>query len=403
MPLTDAAIRKLKSVTKARKVADERGMYLLVTPTGAKLWRLKYRIAGKEKLLAIGSYPDVGLADAREKRDAARKLIAAGIDPSDRKRADRDAAREARQGTFGIVAEEWFAEQAKVWVPRHAETVRQRLDQYLIPKLGKRVLREITAPEVLKVFKEIEARGTHETARRVRQIYAQVARYGVASGRAESDVSRDVIDALAPVVTQHRAAITDPKEAAGLLRAIDTYKGGIVVKCALRLAPLVFVRPGELRQAEWVEINFMKAQWEIPAEKMKMKQPLIVPLSTQALAILREVYAVTGHGRFVFPSPRTGERPMSDNAILSALRRMGVDSDEMTGHGFRALARTIMDEVLHFRVDLIETQLGHAVKDPNGRAYNRTSFLAERTDMMQSWADYLDQLKEADGAATKRA
>lgn len=391
MPLTDAAIRKAKPPAKQTKMSDARGLYLLLTPAGGKLWRLKYRYGGKEKLLALGAYPDVSLQAARDKRDAARRLLAAGIDPSEQRRAKREAA----GATFEIVAREWFEKFSASWSPSHRITIISRLEQNVFPYLGSKVIREITAPEVLSALRRVEYRGANETARRVRQICSQVFRYAIASGRAERDPSADLRGALAPVETQHLAAITDPTEAAGLLRMLDDYDGTIIVRCALRLAPLVFVRPGELRKAEWSEINLDDARWIIPSWRMKMKQSLIVPLARQAVAILRELHTVTGEGRYVFPSARSAQRPMSDNAILAALRRSGIAKDEMSGHGFRALARTILDEVIHVRVDLIEHQLGHAVKDPNGRAYNRTSHIADRITMMQQWADYLDSLKVA--------
>jgi len=390
MPLTDAAVRKAKRPTKQTKVSDERGLYLLLTPAGGKLWRLKYRHGGKEKLLALGAYPDVSLHAAREKRDSARRLLASGADPSEQRRADREAAGAA----FEIVAREWFEKFSPSWSPSHRVTIIARLEQNVFPYLGSKVIRDITAPELLSALRRVESRGANETARRVRQICSQVFRYAIASGRAERDPSADLRGALAPVEAQHHAAITDPAEAAGLLRILDDYDGTLIVRCALRLAPLVFVRPGELRKAEWSEINLDDARWIIPPWRMKMRQSLIVPLSRQAVAILRELHPVTGEGRYVFPSARSAQRPMSDNAILAALRRSGIPRDEMSGHGFRALARTILDEVLHMRVDLIEHQLGHAVKDPNGRAYNRTSHIADRVTMMQEWADYLDSLKE---------
>jgi integrase len=373
---------------------DGRGLFLLVTPAGGKLWRLKYRLAGKEKLLALGAYPDVPLSAARDKREEARRVIAAGIDPS----AQRRAAKEAAGATFELVAREWFDKFRVQWSASHSETVLSRLEQNVFPFVGGKVTREVNAPELLDVLRRIERRGANETARRVRQICGQVFRYAIATGRADHDPSADLRGALAPVQVEHRAAITDPKKAAGLLRSLDGYDGTIVVRCALRLAPLVFVRPNELRKAEWSEINLDRAEWTIPAWRMKMRQTLTVPLARQAVAILREIQLVTGDGKYVFPSARSIARPMSDNAILAALRRSGVAADEMTGHGFRAMARTILDEVLNVRVDLIEHQLGHAVKDPNGRAYNRTAFLAERTEMMQQWADYLDSLKKSPAA-----
>jgi integrase len=387
--LTDAAIRKAKPSEKQRKMFDARGLFLLVTPAGGKLWRLKYRFSGKEKLLALGTYPDVPLAAARDRREDARRVIAAGIDPS----AQRRAEKEASGATFELVAREWCDKFGVQWSASHAETVLSRLEQNVFPFLGTKVTREVNAPELLDVLRRIERRGANETARRVRQICGQVFRYAIATGRADRDPSGDLRGALTPVKVEHRAAITDPKKAAGLLRALDAYEGTLVVQCALRLAPLVFVRPGELRKAEWSEIDLDRAQWTIPAWRMKMKQTLTVPLARQAVAILRQIYPVTGGGKYVFPSARSVSRSMSDNAILAALRRSGIAAEEMTGHGFRAMARTILDEVLNVRVDLIEHQLGHAVKDPNGRAYNRTAFISDRAAMMQQWADYLDTLK----------
>jgi len=389
--LTDAAIRKEKPSNKPVKRFDERGLFLLISPTGGKLWRLKYRFGGKEKLLALGAYPDVSLADARNRRDEARKLLASGVDPSERRRMERQAS----ATTFEAVASEWFEKQKPSWAPSHAKTVLGRMKQDLFPHLGSKPIRGLTALELLSALRRIEQRNANETARRVRQICGQVFRYAIATGKAERDPSADLRGALAPVEVQHHAAITDPTQVGGLLLALDAYVGSIIVRCALRLAPLVFVRPGELRKAEWSEINLDAAQWTIPAWRMKMRQTLTVPLSRQAVAILRELQPVTGDGKYVFPSGRSLDRPMSDNAILAALRRSGIGKDEMSGHGFRALARTILDEVLNVRVDLIEHQLGHAVKDPNGRAYNRTAFLPDRVAMMQQWSDYLDGLKNA--------
>ena len=394
MALTYATISKAKPTGKQRKLFDGRGLFLLIAPTGGKLWRLKYRFNGVEKLISLGKYPDVPLAAARNKRDDARRLIAAGIDPSAQRRSEREAA----EATFEVVAREWFDRFKAQWTEKHQRDVLSRMEDNLFSFIGKKVVREITAPDVLRALRKIETRGANETARRVRQICGQVFRYAIASGRADRDPSADLRSALAPVEVTHHAAVTDPKKAAGLLRVLDGYDGTIIVKSALRLAPLVFVRPGELRKAEWTEIDLEAAQWTLPAWRMKMRASLTVPLASQAVAILRELHRVTGDGKYVFPSARTTARPMSDNAVLAALRRSGIPGDEMTGHGFRAMARTILDEVLGFRVDIVEHQLGHAVKDPNGRAYNRTSFLPERTKMMQAWADYLAELKAGTSA-----
>ncbi len=398
--LTDLAARKAKLKDKPYKLAAGGGLFLLVTPDGAKYWRLKYRFAGKEKLLALGVYqqaggskPEVGLAEAGELRDAAKKKLAAGIDPGDERRQRKLVRVLSQENSFAAVAREWFDKHAKNWADTHADRIIRRLERDVFPWIGDRPVGEVTAPELLAVIRRIEERGALETAHRALGNCGQVLRYAVATGRAERDPSGDLRGALPPAKETHHAAITEPQQVGELLRAMDGFKGAFVTKCALRLAPLVFTRPGELRKAEWSEIDLEVAQWVIPAERMKMRQAHLVPLSTQAVAILRELHALTGSGRYVFPGARTNGRPMSENAVLAALRRMGYEKDEMTGHGFRAMARTILDEVLGFRPDYIEHQLAHAVRDPNGRAYNRTAHLGERRKMMQAWADYLDKLK----------
>ena len=391
-PLSDTKIRTAKTQKKPITMFDGGGLYLLITPSGGKLWRFKYRFDGKEKLLSLGPYPENSLSDARQLRDEARRQIAHGIDPGAVKKAKKQAAT-AQKETFEAVAREWHTAFTPAWAPRHGATILSRLNHDLIPWLGSRPINEIKAPELLSVLRRAESRGALELAHRLRAIAGQVFRYAVATGRAERDPSGDLRGAIPPPKIKHHAAITDPKEVAPLLRALDGYQGGLVVKCALRLAPLLFVRPGELRHAEWVEINLDQAVWNIPAHKMKMKQAHIVPLCDQAIGILKELYEYTGTGRYVFPSVRTHARPMSENTINAALRNAGYDKDTMTGHGFRAMARTILDEVLQVRPDYIEHQLAHAVRDPNGRAYNRTAHLEERRKMMQQWADYLDGLK----------
>jgi len=293
-----------------------------------------------------------------------------------------------------VFCAEWLPKFSPNWAPSHGDKIIRRLERDVFPWLGARAIAGINAPELLTTLRRIEDRGAVETAHRALQNCGQVFRYAIATGRAERDPTGDLRGALPPVKQTHHAAITDPKAIGELLRAIDGYEGSFVTKCALCLAPLVFVRPGELRNAEWTEINLDLGEWNIPAERMKMREPHLVPLSTQTIKILRELYALTGNGRYVFPGARSSKRPMSDNAILAALRRMGIPKDEMTGHGFRAMARTILDEVLGVRPDYIEHQLAHAVRDPNGRAYNRTAHLAERKKMMQQWADYLDSLKD---------
>jgi len=393
MSLTDTTVRNAKPGEKTARIFDGGGLYLEVAPSGGKWWRLKYRHGGKEKRLSLGVYPDVSLKDARQRRDDARKLLANDIDPAENRKAVKAARVERAGNSFEVIAREWYAKNSPNWAENHGKRILQRFERDLFPWIGGRPIAEITAPELLAVLRRIEARGAVETAHRAHQNCGQVFRYAIATGRAVRDPSPDLKGALPPVKEKHLAAITDPKAIGPLLRAMDDYQGQFVTKCALRLAPLVFVRPGELRKAEWVEFDLDKAEWNIPAERMKMREPHLVPLSAQAVSILRELHALTGGGKYVFPGARTTKRPMSDNAILAALRRMGFTKDEMSGHGFRAMARTILDEVLQVRPDYIEHQLAHAVRDPNGRAYNRTAHLAERRKMMQLWADYLDKQK----------
>lgn len=393
MALTDIEVKKAKTTDKPMKLTDGGGLFLLMQPTGAKYWRLAYRFEGKQKTLALGVYPDVTLKDARQRRDDARKLLANDTDPGAVKQAQKTAKSDRAANSFEVIAREWFAKNSTNWTENHGSRIIRRLERDIFPWIGGRPIADITAQELLAVLRRIEERGAVETAHRAHQNCGQVFRYAIATGRAERDPSPDLKGALPPVKQTHFAAITDPKHIAELLRAMDSYQGHFITKCALRLAPLFFVRPGELRKAEWAEINLDKAEWNIPAERMKMREPHLVPLSTQAVKILRELHPLTGDGHYVFPGARTNGRPMSDNAILAALRRMGFSKDEMSGHGFRAMARTILDEVLQVRPDFIEHQLAHAVRDPNGRAYNRTAHLVERQKMMQQWADYLDRLK----------
>ncbi len=391
MALTDTAIRKTKPADKPFKVADEKGLFLLVAPTGGKLWRMKYRFGGKEKLLSFGPYPDMPLSRAREKRDEARKLLADGIDPGEHRRAVKASRVERAANSFEVVAREWYGKYSPSWAEHHGDRILRRFERDIFPWIGGRPIAEIKAPELLAAVRRIESRGALETAHRALANCGQVFRYAIATGRAERDIARDLRGALPPVKPDNFAAVTDPAKVAVLLRTLDGYQGTLPVACALRLAPLVFVRPGELRKAVWADIDMDAAEWRYHVTKTDSEH--IVPLATQALAILRELHALTGDGVFVFPGARTNGRPMSDNAILAAMRRMGIAKDEMSGHGFRAMARTILDEVLGVRPDLIEHQLAHAVKDPNGRAYNRTAHLPERRKMMQQWADYLDKLK----------
>lgn len=391
MALTDTAIRNAKPTDKPFSVADGKGLTMLVQPNGAKWWRLRYRFDGKAKMLSLGVYPEVGLKEARDRRDEARRLLANGVDPGENRKATKAARQERAANSFEAVAREWFAKFSANWNENHGSRIIRRLERDIFPWIGGRPVAEVTAPELLATVRRIEGRGALETAHRALQNCGQVFRYAVATGRAVRDPSQDLRGALPPVRGTHFAAVTDPKQVAELLRTIDGYQGTLTVACALRLAPLVFVRPGELRAAEWADVDLDAGEWRYHVTKTACDH--IVPLAAQAVAILREIHALTGGGRYVFPSARGGGRPMSDNAILAAMRRMGIPKDEMSGHGFRAMARTILDEVLGFRPDLIEHQLAHAVKDPNGRAYNRTAHLPERRKMMQAWADYLDKIK----------
>lgn len=388
--ITDTAIRAAKPAEKPYKLSDERGLYLLINVAG-KYWRLDYRFGAKRKTLALGVYPDVSLRLARERRDEARQLLADGVDPGENKKAVKAAKQERASNSFEVIAREWFDRMSVRWVDSHGGRIIRRLERDVFPWIGDRPIAELTAPELLSVVRRIEGRGAIETAHRALQNCGQVLRYAVATGRAERDPTGDLRGALPPVKGKHFAAVTDPAQVAELLRSLDGYKGTLAVSCALRLAPLVFVRPGELRKAEWSDIDLDAAQWRYRVTKTNSDH--VVPLSTQALSILQELHALSGDGRYVFPGARTSARPMSDNAILAAMRRLGIPKEEMSGHGFRAMARTILDEVLGFRPDFIEHQLAHAVRDPNGRAYNRTAHLAERARMMQAWADYLDSLK----------
>ena len=390
-PLTDTKARTIKPAEKPKKLFDGGGLFLLVTPTGGKLWRLKYRFGGIEKLLALGAYPQTSLADARQKRDQARALMLNGVDPRDIKKAQKAAGAQENE-TFEVIAREWHTKFSASWAASHSNKIIRRFELYVFPWLGDRQIKSITAPDLLTVLRRIEAKGTLDTAHRTRQNCGQVFRYAVATGRAERDPSADLRGAIPPASGKHMATITDPKEIAGLLRSIDDYRGSIVTRCALQLAPLFFVRPGELRHAEWSEFNLDAAEWRIPAEKMKAGVLHIVPLSRQALGVLREIHPLTGHGRYVFPSPRTGSRPMSSNAILSALRRMGFAKDEMSGHGFRSMASTLLNEQGWHR-DAIERQLAHAERNSVRAAYNYAEFMPERKKMMQAWADYLEGIK----------
>lgn len=387
--LTPSAVTNAKPRTRAYKLTDERGLYLLLQPGGARWWRFDYRRpgTGKRNTLSFGTYPDVSLKRARGKRDDARRLLADGIDPGEQRKAEAQAGTD----TFEAITREWFAHRAQGWAPSHADKVIGRFERDVFPWIGSRPIADITAPVLLAVLRRIEARGATETAHRVHQTCGQVFRYAIATGRATTDPAPSLRGALTPWQPQHYASMTEPDKVAELLRAIDGFTGTYPVACALKLAPLVFVRPGELRQAEWSDFDLDAAEWRFTASKTDT--PHVVPLAPQAVAILRDLYPLTGAGRYLFPGTRDPKRPLSDAALNAALRRMGFDKATFTTHGFRALARTILDERLGFRPDLIEHQLAHRVRDPLGRAYNRTQHLAERRKMMQAWANYLDSLR----------
>ena len=391
MALTAIEIKAAKATDKPFKMADGGGLYLLVQNNGARYWRLDYRFAGKRKTLAIGVYPEISLLQARERREAARKILANGADPSDIKKAQKAAKVALIENSFESVAREWFSKHAPNWKENHSSKIIRRLEADIFPWLGARPIGDIGAPELLQTIRRIESRGALETAHRALANCGQVFRYAIATGRAQRDPVADLRGALPPTKEKHHASITEPKAIGELLRDLAAYQGAFVTRCALRLAPLVFLRPVELRKAEWAEIDLDKAEWRIPASKMKMNAVHIVPLSTQAVAILREIQPLTGKGQWVFTGARTTTRPMSENAVLAALRRMGYTTDEMTGHGFRSMASTLLNEQ-GFNRDAIERQLAHAERDGVRAAYNYAEYMPERKRMMQHWADYLDGL-----------
>jgi len=393
MSLTNLKAKQAKAQDKAYKLSDSKGLYLYVTTKGQKYWRMDYRFGGKRKTLALGVYPDVTLADARTKQHAARKQIQNDIDPSIVKKATKIAKAQSQQNSFKALAIEWFAQKQPSWSDSHCIRTERILSKELYPVIGSSPIDGITAPELLACLRKTESRGVLETAKRAKQITGQVFRYAVAIGKAERDPSADLKDALATPIKSHFAAVTNPKEVGELLITLDNYQGTPEVATALILAPLLFCRPKELRHMEWSEIDWDKKEWLTPAHKMKTKADHIVPLAKQAIEPLQTLFQLTGNRQYVFPSARSPKRPMSDNAVLSALRRLGIPKEQMTGHGFRAMARTLLDEELGYRIEWIECQLAHAVKDANGRAYNRTTYLKQRKDMMQHWADYLDNLR----------
>jgi integrase len=391
MALTAIEVSKTRATDRPQKLADGGGLYLLVQPNGAKYWRLDYRFAGKRKTLAVGVYPDVSLSDARERREAARKVLANGADPNAVKKAQKAAVMSLAANSFEIVAREWLSKFSKNWKESHTRTISVRLVNDVFPWLGARPIGEINAPELLAVLRRIESRGALDAAHRVSAICGQVFRYAIATGRAQRDPSADLKGALPPHRGKHLAAITEPVKIGKLMRDIEGYRGSFIVRCALRIAPMVFLRPIELSRAEWPEVDLDKAEWRIPADKMKMKALHIVPLPTQAVAILRELHPLTGAGEYLFPNVRTGKLPMAGNTILAAIRSMGYTSAEMTAHGFRHMASTLLNEQ-GFNADAIERQLAHKASGVRA-TYNAAEYLPERRRMMQQWADYLDGLK----------
>ena len=391
MPLTDIAVRNAKPQDKPYKLTDGDGMYLLVNGT-KKYWRYDYRYLGKRKTLALGVYPTITLGDARERRNISKKSLANGVDPSESKKIIRRDALHNSSITFELVAREWHQKNAKKWSEKNTARTLRLFERSIFPFIGKMPIADIKPADLLGTIRKIEARGNVQTAHRAMMNCGQVFRYAMATDRATKDISFVLRGSLMPIVEKHHATITDPKKIGYLLRDIEQYEGSFITKCALILAPLFFVRPGELRQAEWSEFDLEKAEWKIPAIKMKMKAPHIVPLSKQALKILVELKAVTGDGKYLFPSTRSSQRSMSDNTINAALRRLGYDQDEMTGHGFRSMASTLLHEQGWFH-DAIERQLAHAERDKISAAYNYADHLPKRVEMMQHWSDYLDGLK----------
>ena len=392
MPLNDTYIKNLKPAEKAQKHFDGGGLFLFVPTSGSKLWRMAYRFNGKSKLLSFGDYPTVSLKEARERRDDAKRLLAQGEDPAEHKRQIKMARLRAENESFRQIACEWHQTRLADFTDKHRGTVMYRLEKYIFPQIGRVHIAKLETPDILAVVKPIEQRGNFETSRRLLQIIGQVFRYAVATGRAKHDITADMKGALRPRKVTHRAAVLSPEEVGRLLQNIDEYQGYYPLVCALKLAPHVFTRPTELRCAQWSEVDFDKEEWRIPAERMKMRQPHIVPLSDQAIDILLNLKDATGDGKFLFPSTRTASRPISDVTMLNALRRMGYQKEEMSVHGFRSIASTLLNE-LGYNRDWIERQLAHGERNGVRAAYNHAEYLSERRKMMQEWSDYLLRLK----------
>jgi len=392
MSLSDTAIRNAKPTNKAFKIYDEQGLFIQIMPSGGKWWRFKFRFNGKENLISLGTYPEVSLKTAREKRDDARRLLAEGINPSELRKANKASKRHNATNSFESIAREWLASHMKNKAETHKSKVQRRLETYIFPWVGNKPINELSAPEILEAIKRIEKLGIIETAHRALQAIGQIFRYAVQTGRAQRDVTADLRGALPPTSVKHMAAFTEPDDVAELLRAIDAFKGTFTVQCALRIAPLVFARPCELRMAKWSDIDLEAGEWRYLVTKTKTNH--LVPLPKQAISILKELHPLSGHGEYVFQGGHDPKKPMSDAAINASLKRMGYDTKtQITGHGFRAMARTILHERLGIDPQIIEHQLAHKVPDALGSAYNRTKFIEQRRLMMQKWADYLDELK----------
>lgn len=392
MNLTDLAVRNAKPQDKPYKLTDGDGMFLLIQPNGGKYWRVAYRYLGRQKTLALGVYPEVSLSVARQRRAEAREALAMGSDPGEVKKAGKRAARLAADNSFEGVALAWLDERGSTVQAKQCEKTLARFKADVFPWMGKRPITEIDAPEILSVLKRIDSRGARFTAHRVRSEIGRVFFYGIKEGHCTTNPAAGLVKAIPPAQTTHFASITEPAKVGEMLRAFDAFSGTFTVLCALKLAPMLFVRPGELRKAEWGQFDLEKGEWRYLVTKTNTEH--LVPLAVQAVQILKDLRAVTGAGQYVFPGARSRLRPMSDAAINAALRRLGYDTrTEITGHGFRAMARTILHEELEQKPEVIEHQLAHTVPDTLGRAYNRTKFIRERRDMMQRWADYLDNLK----------
>ncbi|MDR1612923.1 MAG: tyrosine-type recombinase/integrase [Planctomycetota bacterium] len=394
--LNDRGVANFKAASKAYKIFDGGGLYLIVYTTGGKAWRMAYRFGGKEKTLSFGLYPSVSLGMARKCRDKAKALLAQGIDPGERKKREKEIAGELTQNTFENVAKEWYETNKSRWSEKTIRIILSRLERYVFPAIGQKPLSELKAPDILAIARSVEARGAVHSAHRIMQYCNRIFRFAIATSRTEHNIVADIHtqDVLQPAKVKHHATLTDPRAVGELLRALDGYAGYSPVAYALKLAPLVFVRPGELRNARWEEFDFDTNEWRIPAGRMKMKEQHIVPLSRQAVEILQTLQSVTGQGKLLFPGARTSDRPISDNTINAALRRLGYTKEQITGHGFRSMASTILNE-LGWNRDAIERQLAHGERDQVRAAYNHADFLQERRRMMQAWADHLDMLRNA--------